>query len=264
MSLLIPAALGGAQAAASSANTIKNILAGLVPSLSGIDAISRRNKDIDGFEFDYAGERRLEAGTEITDHYTESNLFMQDHVAVKPTRITLRGFVAETAYNRKSLLPSLLALSSALTPVTPYIGKYSPGASAKMLSVVSQTDAIINQLAQIQGIFGSASKLIGLLPQSTKVQKAYNTLDSLRTGGASFIVVTPWATFGDPKKPRHGPMMIENLIMTEPDDTTGWCDVVVLLKEIRMAPSLTATTLDDARGSQLPAIGGKNSANIVT
>lgn len=257
---VIPTAIGGAQAAVTSVATVKNILAGLIPSLSGLNAVSFLANEIGGFEFDYAGERRLEAGTDITDHYTESNQFMQDHKANKPTRLVLRGFVAETVYNRKSLLPALTALSTALTPVTPYIGLYSPGTAQTMGNVINQTDAIINQIAQVQGLYGSVSKLVGALPQKTKAQKAYDKLDALRVGGATFAVVTPWATFGDIPANGHGPMMIENLIMVEPEESKGWNDIVVVLKEIREAPSFLTTTLDNARGSQLPAVNGPISA----
>jgi len=243
------------QAAASSANIVKNILAGLVPSASGLDAISILAKDIGGFEFDYIGEERLEAGAEITTHYTEDNMFMQDHRAVKPTVLVMRGFVAETSFKRSGLVGSILALSSALATVQPYIGRYSPGTSAKMQAAVTQTDQIVNQLSQIAGIGGSILKLVGVL-NTTKVQQAYNKLDALRNSGIPFAVVTPWATFGAIPSNGHGPMMIENLVMVSPDETRGLADIIVRLVEIRTAPSLLPVTQDNARGSQIPTTNG--------
>lgn len=258
---LIPTALGGAQAAVSTASQIANLLAGFQPSISGLDIITRLAKDIGTFQFDYIGEERVEAGTDITDHYTESNLFMQDHVAVKPTIIVMRGFVSEAAFNKSSILPFLTTLASALTPVTPYLGKYSPGTAAAMAAAINQTDQIINQLAQVQALAGGVGKLLAtagvLAGAPTKVRQAYNKLDALRTSGTTFAVVTPWATFGDnPPNNAHGPMMIENLVMVSPDETRTWADIIVRLKEIRVAPSLPASTLDNPRGSQLPANNG--------
>ena len=244
------------QAAAASAGIIKNILAGLSPKISGLSATAILSKDIDGFEFDYIGEERLEAAAEITDHYTEANDFMQDHHAIKPTIITMRGFVADTAYNRTALgLRSILALSSALATVQPYIGQYSPGTSAKMTAAITQTDQIINQLAQIQGIARSITKLIPG-PRTTKVQKAYNTLDSLRRGAVPFAVVTPWATFGDIPDNGHGPMLIESLQMISPSETRGEVDIIVKMKEIRVAPSLIPVQMVNGRGGGPPTNNG--------
>jgi hypothetical protein len=127
-----------------------------------------------------------------------------------------------------------------------------------MANAINQTDQILNQLAQISTIGGSIAKLIGFIPQTTQVQQAYNKLDALRNSGTAFAVVTPWATFGDitvPASP-HGPMMIESMQLVSPEDTRSWADIIVRLVEIREAPSLVVSTLDNSRGSQLPAYNG--------
>ena len=262
---LVPSVIGGAAAAASSAAMVQNILAGIDPSAAGVDPTTIYAKDVGGFEFDYIGEERVEAGTEISEHYSEDNSFMQDHIAVKPSVIIMRGFVAEQAYNKTTIVPELLALATALTPVTPYIGKYSPGAAAAMGQAVTQTVSILQSLAQIQNLYGSVSKVLGGLAgtQVTKVRAAYNTLDALRISGAPFAVVTPWATFGDPGTSGdpnvqlpHGLMMIESMVLVAPEDTRGWADIVVRLKEIRVAPSLAVVKQDNARGSQAPTFNG--------
>lgn len=248
------------QAAVSSANIVKNILAGLVPSVAGLSAVEQLSKDVGGFQFDYIGEERIEAGAEITTHYSENNQFMQDHRAIKPTVIIMRGFVAETVFNRRSILNSILSLSSALGTVQPYLGQYSPGTAAKMQEAVTQTDQIINQLAQISGIGASITKLVGSFSQ-TRIRAAYNKLDALRLSQIPFAVVTPWATFGDNPGNGHGPMMIENLVMVSPEETRGHADIIVRLVEIRTAPSLLPTTQDNARGSQIPTINGTVAAS---
>lgn len=247
------------QATAASASIIQNILAGLVPPVSALDAIAILSKDIGGFEFDYIGEEKVSGGAEITDHYSENNQFMQDHKSVKPTILIVRGFVAQTVFSTTSVLNVIKSLSSALAPVTPYLGTYSPGTAAAMVAAVSQTDQIINQLQQIVGLGNTITKLVGA-SGITKVQAAYNTLDALRNQATPFAVVTPWAVFGDVPGNGHGPMMIESLDMTSPEETRGWADIVVRLKEIRVAPSLLPVTLDNARGSQVPTQAGSASA----
>lgn len=249
------------QAAASSANIVKNILAGLVPNVAGLSAVEQLAKDIGGFEFDYIGEERVEAGTEITTHYSENNVFMQDHKAIKPIVITMRGFVAETTFNKRSIVGSILSLSSALGALQPYIGAYSRGTSAKMQAAVTQTDQIVNQLAQIGNIGGSIVKLVGSFQQS-KIREAYDKLNALRMAEIPFAVVTPWATFGDNNGndlngvSLNGPMFIENLVMVSPEETRGLADIIVRLVEIRTVNSLLPLSQDNARGSQVRTNNG--------
>jgi hypothetical protein len=261
---LIPTVVGGASAAVSSASALTNLLAGFSPSISGFDVITQLAKDIGTFEFSYIGEERIEAGAELTDHYSESNRFMQDHSAIKPRIVIMRGFVAENTFNKTSLLPVITAAVNALAPVTPYLGNYSRGSAALMTNAISQTDQIINQLAQVQAVTQGAAKLLGLLPSVSKVMQAFITLDNLRIGGATFAAVTPWGTFGDnAPNDRLGPVMIENLIGVGPEDTRGWADFIVRLKEIRVAPSLNQFALDNARapGSSTNFNDGTVSAN---
>lgn len=248
---MIGAIVPQAQAAIASANIVKNILAGLVPSVAGLDALTVLSKDIGGFEFDYIGEERLEAATEITDHYTEDNLFIQDHRAVRPTILVARGFVAENVFTKSSVVGSILALSSALATVQPYIGQYAPGTAAKMAGAVDQVDQIVNQLTKITNIATSVQKLIGT-SLGTVAQRSYNSLEAIRQREIAVAVVTPFKTFPS--------MLIENLIMVSPEDSRGWTDIVVRLKEIRVAPSLTATAQDNARGSQVQTNNGIQSA----
>jgi hypothetical protein len=244
-----------AQAATASVGIVKNILAGLVPRVSGLDAIAIMAKDIAGFEFDYLGDEDLDASNEITKHFTEKNAFMQDHVAVGPTILTFRGFVAETTFNKRSIVSSVLGLSAALATLQPYVGTYAPGATAKMANSLDQADKVIEQIAQISGVAGSVLKLVGSFSTS-RVQDAYNQLEAHRLSGMPFAVVTPWAVFGDFPDNGHGPMMIESLRFRSPEETRSWADIVVRLVEIREAPSLLPTTLDNARGSQLPTQNG--------
>lgn len=243
------------QAAASSANIVKNILAGLVPSVAGLSAIEQLARDVGGFQFDYIGEERIEAGAEITTHYSEDNLFMQDHRALKPKVYIVRGFTAEVTFNKRSLVGSILSLSSALGTVQPYIGRYSPGTSARMQAAVTQTDQIVNQLAQIGNIGASIVKLVGSF-QQTRVRAAYDKLCALRDSEIPFAVVTPFTTFGDQPSNGNFPMMIENVVFVSPEETRGLCDIIVRLVEVRTVPSLFPAAQDNARASQVPTING--------
>lgn len=73
----------------------------VIPSLSKLGdgrAIVRPDNPpvgIAGFIFDIDDETEMALRSEITDHWTEENVAIQDHIALLPEEITVRGLVAE-------------------------------------------------------------------------------------------------------------------------------------------------------------------------
>jgi hypothetical protein len=238
-----------AQAAISSATIVTNMIKGLAgASLSWSKGLTYLSKDIGGFEFDYIGDQRLEAGNDITDHFTEENFFMQDHCGLRPTLITCKGFVSETVFKKKNILGMLGTLQSALSTVQPYVRKYSPGTSSKMLQVTSQVDTLVNQLSSIAAAGVGASKLIKSIRSialPTTCEEAYVALDDMRQQQCTFAVVTPFKVFKN--------MLIENMVLVAPEHSRDWTDITVRLKEIRTVPLLAVKTMDNARVPGLSA-----------
>ena len=54
---------------------------------------------IGGFLFSIVTDDAVELQSDITDHYTENNLSMQDHIALAPERITVSGLVGDIESN---------------------------------------------------------------------------------------------------------------------------------------------------------------------
>ena len=88
------------------------------------------NKGINGYVFSVAAETTATADTDITDHYTEYNNFFQDHAALRPIEITLRGFAAE------NVLPAPQGVTGVLSDFTEQTHSTS-GASWKVHSAGS-------------------------------------------------------------------------------------------------------------------------------
>jgi len=51
-----------------------------------------------GFVFDVEGATNIDLTADITDHYTEDNVAVQDHIALRPKRIRLDTYVGEVVY----------------------------------------------------------------------------------------------------------------------------------------------------------------------
>lgn len=200
---------------------------------------------IGGFVFDYEGEETLNLHADITDHYTEDNTAIQDHVARNPTHLTMRGFVAELVYKPQAgILGTLESIQNRLTTVPAYLGKYTPGSVATIQKALTKTQSTINQIDQavsrvqnVVGLFGNAAA------GQTKQEIAFTKLSALWETNQMMIVETPFGIFGN--------MLIEDLIFVQGEDTRQWSDITVKLKAMRFASTQTAS-IDFKSGRAAP------------
>ena len=56
---------------------------------------TKNSQGIGGFVFDYLGDVNVSLQADITDHFAEDNTAIQDHVAMRPIKVVMRGFVSE-------------------------------------------------------------------------------------------------------------------------------------------------------------------------
>lgn len=192
-----------------------------------------------GFVFDIEGEARVELNNDITDHYVEDNSAVQDHIAVKPKRITLRNYVGELVHKQdnttdtplQQAVQKLTVLTAALPTLA--IGaqqaynlfqQQSAGASSFGQAVTADSSAGAN-------LYALAKNLVSA--QNNKQQAAYQYLKALRDQKMIFSIQTPFEFMTS--------MAIENIIMIQPEETTYMSSVSVTFKEIRPASTLTIT-----------------------
>ena len=50
---------------------------------------------VNGFVFDVIDDETIQLDADITDSWIETNSTIQDHIALKPVRFTLKGYVGE-------------------------------------------------------------------------------------------------------------------------------------------------------------------------
>ena len=83
-----------------------------------------------GYVFTLQGEDTATLSSDITDHYTEDNKAVQDHIAIKPKRITLRGYVGELIYNASGQSPTILqTVTQKLTQLSAFLPALSASAT---------------------------------------------------------------------------------------------------------------------------------------
>lgn len=187
---------------------------------------------IAGFLFDYEGDDQMSLDSDITDHYAEDNSSIQDHVALKPYRIVLRGFVSELTLPATSqgFFGALTTLQSNIASVPAYLGKYTPqslqklqGQASKAVSQVQDyantASQYLNQAKNLAGLFGGSSGA------PTRQQQAFGFLAALRDQRQICNVLTPWCFLPG--------MAIESLVFMQPKDSKTRSDISVTMKQMR-------------------------------
>lgn len=198
---------------------------------------TKSSSGIGGFLFDYLGDVNVSMDADITDHYAENNTAIQDHVAIRPIEVVMRGFVSElTLPKPQGVVGALAAAQSALAQVNAYLGKYTPGViqtMGKAITQVQNTVNTINQtLAKVQNII---SLFPGAPPAATKQAKAYSQLFTAMQQKLPMTVDTPYRVLHN--------MIIKRIAFVQPEDTKSWSDITVTLKQINFVE--TATVADN-------------------
>lgn len=184
-------------------------------------------KGLTGFIFDYEGETVVHHQSEITDHYTEQNTFINDHAAQKPARITLRGFVGELVDNPNvGVLGAINTLQSKLTTLPAILGKYTPAVVQKIAAETTKATNVVNK---VDNAISRAQNIVGLIlgstPAATKQQKAYQQLYCLWQANAVFTLDTPFNYFKS--------VIIESMTFVQDETTKQWSEISVTVKEVR-------------------------------
>ncbi len=187
---------------------------------------TKSSQGIGGFVFDYLGEINVSMDADITDHYAEDNTAIQDHVAIRPIEVVMRGFISELALPKpQGVVGALASAQSALTQVDAYLGKYTPGVTQTLSKAVTQVQSTVNTINQT---LAKAQNIISLFPgappTATKQGKAYSQLFTAMNQKLPMTIDTPYRVLKN--------MIIKRIAFTQPEDTKSWSDITVTLKQI--------------------------------
>jgi len=205
--------------------------------------ISINDPQTGGFVFDYCDESKGEFRSEITEHYVESKNFVQDHMAFKSRRFTLKGLCGELVQKPPTGVSALLStIQSNMTVVQSYLGNYTPGAVAKMQNAVSTAQNVMNK---INADVAKANKVLNLIAGTkakSKQAQAYGQLESLRVSRSFVTLFMPYQIFHN--------MAIESIEVTSPEDSKFWTNFTITLVQVRIVDSTLAQVGDPIVGLQ--------------
>jgi len=196
---------------------------------------------IAGFVFDVQAETTITADTEVTDHFTEYNNFFNDHAAIRPMEVTMRGYVGELTLKAPQGVNGLISgLQNKLTSLDAILGKYSPQAFSKVKSVLTKAQNTVNQ---VDNVISRAQNIVGLIAGGSaapsKQEQAFSKLMALRETRQVFTLVSPYGllAYFDPIKQKGGPrsFIIKRLVFEQAEDNSDISDIIVTMKEVRFA-----------------------------
>ena len=206
--------------------------------------------------FNYEGEQVSTLTADVTDHFIENNTAIQDQVAIRPSMLTVHGFVGELNDIAPAALQPLKLAADKLSSIGAYTPELSATAliaynEAKLLYDVAATVAssAISTWASINGGANTGTAVINgsngnaiidpitgkpLTQNQTKQQIYYQQFYGYFNNRTLFTIQTPWAVFQD--------MIILSLRAIQEADTRTITDFEITFKQLRFASTSLAKT----------------------
>lgn len=197
------------------------------------------------FRSGFVSSDKLELEADITDHYTEDNSTVQDHMALKPMRYTVRGIIGEKVftplkpyeYQVPSKNISKLATATGLLSVlSPTLSSYMQTAVAAYNYVEDSYKRYAGTISNIKDFFSKNKTGRTINATSTKdvikdskQERALNEILIFQQKRTLVDIDSPYGYFSN--------FLIESAYI-EQTDTIWKSELVVNLKEYRSVETL--------------------------
>lgn len=190
---------------------------------------------IAGFVFDIADEGRVSLESEITDHYVEDGTAVEDHIALRPEKVTLRGYVGEYRYLKGEKEGTLSKVTRKLTTIASYLPPLSSFAQNTYSSIKTSNDALSATVDIGLDLFKTYRNIN--IPHDNQ-SEAFIYFEALRNSRTLLTIQTPYRYYTD--------MAIETIKAVQDGRTKDESNFEVSLKKIRKVRTSTV----DLKGLQ--------------
>lgn len=169
--------------------------------------------------FQIIGEEEGNVQSEITDHFVETNVALQDHIALKPRTFTVSGYVGELNNAPPDAILPLKLIADKLTTLT----AYTPSLTAGALRAYNKAERIYNIADKAVKAYG---KVVGKIVP-TEQTKIFNELMDNWKARTLFNVHTPWGEF------RKAAILSMRTVQNDGDRNSS--NFTIVFKEINFA-----------------------------
>ena len=146
-------------------------------------------------KFGICSENNLSLKSDITNHYTEENYWINDHWAINPPQYTLTGFIGELIYTIPNgwadKIEGLFGKTGLglLSVISPTLGSYTSG----VLNIARKIESVVNKYADIAKRTLSLSKSI----RKTNQRRVLDDLENLMNNRVLVNVYTPYGIYNN-------------------------------------------------------------------
>lgn len=185
-----------------------------------------------GFVFDVEGDTANHLDADITDHYLEDNASAQDHIALKPIRITLKRYVGEVVHQQDdSIVTEVQQVVRKLTIVSSLLPTLSRAASQlkdiKLSNLTAQSALKSVQSKTVNELTDYWAFVKNLSGMASRQQQAYLYLKALRQARVLVSLQTPFEFLNN--------MAIENIVAIQKEGERFVSDFTITLKQLRFS-----------------------------
>lgn len=214
---------------------------------------------VGGFIFGIDGEDEVALTSEITDHYAEDNTVLNDGIALKPKRFTLRSYVGEQQTLTSASQPNPLEqVAQKLTTITSMLPAVS-AAESQVGALIAGGTANLNFNSLVSSGANIYAMVKNLITPTTGQAAAYAYFQALYKMKILMSVQTPYEFITN--------MAIESVIARQDEETKNMSHFIIVMKEFRTAQTLIranaasgATGIQNQTAQNLGNITGVNPA----
>ncbi len=183
-----------------------------------------------GFVFDNEGETSINLTSEITDHYLEDNSAIQDHISIRPKKLTLKSYVGELVYREddasntfvQKVVQKLTTLASYLPTLTTAATQAIDFIKEEKVSDFSLGNVTLETVNKTTDYWAFIKNLGN---QASRQQQAYMYFKALQEGKFLVSVQTPFEFLNN--------MAIESVLAVQSENSKYISDFSIVLKQIR-------------------------------
>lgn len=184
-------------------------------------------KGISGFVMDIIETDSVQHSAQVTDHFTEDNYAIQDHVAFDPVRITLVGRVGELVYTKAAALDFAQQILDRLQP----FGILSPSKDMQARKYIAAANQTISALKAAGNALGSLYNVLNGKPSKNNQTSAFEKFEEFFFGRSLLTVETPWKTYDN--------MILESWSADQDATTIYETSFTLTFKKLRIVSTTT-------------------------
>ena len=183
--------------------------------------------------FHIEGDNMIELQSDITDSYIETNSAINDHIALKPERVTVQGFIGEL--NDIFPIAPLGFGASFIAQKLTTLSAYSPELSASALIALNSVILAYQVAANLASSVGQTIATIKGQQYITKQAYYFGLFYSAWANRTLYTIQTPWNKYNN--------MAIESLRATQDSTTRMITDFEITFKKLRFIDTTTSTEM---------------------